>query len=423
MQASFFNSYNCNVSVRALLMTAIGLGINLGMGIGAIPYLFRDEFTTSESAPLASPRTAEPGPGTLTCVQTDGELSIVGGKLVFPVQTTPTWADQGYHTGSIARAAGTLILSQINVDLATKTVSATCQKTASLASAQRQYELGFSNTDLNKWADDGIGGLQVGDFVAATDYQVLFVLRATGAHFLIKGGIYTDWTLLWVDANGTAAVFCGLSNYNASGTQEYFRIPAELWTPTPLASDSFDRANSTSFGNTDGAGVEESGGSGIAWTESFNNQLEIVSNAAESISSGSNLLTLETSETDVLIAARGTAVAGGYIVIVGRYVDDNNFWSIYSYQTNGTLYLYEITGGTWTTRASDTATHTAGVEYVVTMIFAGDDITAYRNGGRASYTSSQHNTATKHGLACYTDGDRVLSWACWPREPSEVPDV
>jgi hypothetical protein len=653
-------------------MPAIGLGINLGMGIGAIPYLFRDEFTTSESAPIASPRTAEPGPGTLTCVQTDGELSIVGGAirpfgsrkfdgtgmfdvannanidlstnidfftagwiksnditagwetlvakwtgggnhfycakksgigtvefgvrnaggpatnkvlsssnlvngvwsfimcyydastteagisidggafvtgtvtggvllsqtgdlsvggygeaqqidgfidevafgkpadvgtfknairdslynsgsgkqyadltaaeksdwgleayypcnegfggtalgnlldahgtnhmtddanpilagqgidlltrdiLVFPVQATPTWADQGYHTGSIARAAGTLISSQINVDLATKTVSATCQKTASLASAQRQYELGFSNTDLNKWADDGIGGLQVGDFVAATDYQVLFVLRATGAHFLIKGGIYTDWTLLWVDANGSAAVFCGLSNYNASGTQEYFRVRAALWTPTPLASDSFDRANSISLGSTDGAGSEESGGSGLAWTKATAGAydldlLVIQSNAlvsTDATNARNAVATIDASNADVLIQASLTPNAWASLVL--RWQDFSNLWNLEVSSSN----RFTLMEGS-TQRAQATPTINAGTAYDVVAVLDDETITCYLDGtNRISYGSaSAHKTKTVHGVwlddAYGGTEPKADNFVVWPRNPTGVPD-
>lgn len=50
-------------------------------GVGGITYLLRDEFTTDAAAPLASPRTCEPGPGTLV-VNVPTQMSISGGKLV-----------------------------------------------------------------------------------------------------------------------------------------------------------------------------------------------------------------------------------------------------------------------------------------------------------------------------------------------------
>lgn len=47
----------------------------------SVIYLLNDQFTTDAAAPLASPRTCEPGPGTLTLVQNDGQFSISGGEV------------------------------------------------------------------------------------------------------------------------------------------------------------------------------------------------------------------------------------------------------------------------------------------------------------------------------------------------------
>src|SRR3972149_12041444 len=76
--------------------------------------LLDDEFITAEAAPLASPRACEPGPGTLTLVQTDGEMSIGAGALVFPAQATPVLGDQGFYGTGVTRAAGVGLLNRVN---------------------------------------------------------------------------------------------------------------------------------------------------------------------------------------------------------------------------------------------------------------------------------------------------------------------
>lgn len=48
---------------------------------GGITYLLHDEFTTDAAAPLASPRTCEPGPGTLTISDADGAMNIASAQL------------------------------------------------------------------------------------------------------------------------------------------------------------------------------------------------------------------------------------------------------------------------------------------------------------------------------------------------------
>ena len=48
---------------------------------GGVTYLLRDEFTTDAAAPLTSPRTCEPGPGTLTISDADGAMNIASAQL------------------------------------------------------------------------------------------------------------------------------------------------------------------------------------------------------------------------------------------------------------------------------------------------------------------------------------------------------
>ena len=93
----------------------IGLGVQVGgtgVGVGGgLTFLLRDDFTTAR-APLLG-RLAEPGPGTLTLVQTDGQFSTSSGKLNFPVQSTPAWADQGFYGAGRSRVAGRAIVRGI----------------------------------------------------------------------------------------------------------------------------------------------------------------------------------------------------------------------------------------------------------------------------------------------------------------------
>src|SRR3990172_1150048 len=84
-------------------------------GDGAIYllWLLRDEFTLAAGAPLASPRTCEPGPGQLTLVQTDGQFSVVNGQLVIPEQATPTYGDLGFYGGAFVRQLGRTLVCEI----------------------------------------------------------------------------------------------------------------------------------------------------------------------------------------------------------------------------------------------------------------------------------------------------------------------
>jgi hypothetical protein len=45
-------------------------------------FLFDDEFTTTQAAPLGTPRTCEPGPGSWAVTDTNNLLSVASGELV-----------------------------------------------------------------------------------------------------------------------------------------------------------------------------------------------------------------------------------------------------------------------------------------------------------------------------------------------------
>src|SRR5690348_3793259 len=81
----------------------------------SIAWLFRDEFTTDQAAPLTSPRTSEPpGPGTLTITDTGNHASIVGGKLSFDGTIVATGNPRVVGTNSLARVAGRTLFIPIN---------------------------------------------------------------------------------------------------------------------------------------------------------------------------------------------------------------------------------------------------------------------------------------------------------------------
>src|SRR3989338_7421083 len=74
-------------------------------------FLLQDEFTTTASAPLTSPRTAEPGPGTLTITDTTNKLSILNSKAVFNLNT---FGDPAlWSTTSFTRTAGRASISKV----------------------------------------------------------------------------------------------------------------------------------------------------------------------------------------------------------------------------------------------------------------------------------------------------------------------
>src|SRR5690606_9097667 len=105
--------------MRRSLMTAIpGLLKPRVSGVTPIVWLLRDEFLTDEAAPLASPRTAEPGPGTLT-IADDDECWAISSSALQSLKANETEQQPAiYSETGLARVAGRALLARLKIDAA-----------------------------------------------------------------------------------------------------------------------------------------------------------------------------------------------------------------------------------------------------------------------------------------------------------------
>lgn len=296
--------------------------------------VWRDEFRTDVAAGAVNGTAAEPGPGTRT-VQNDGGayLSITGGKMVlsgggaaygtpilqYPAQTRQKglslWMSGKYNSGAIFNGAGWF------------TSAVGSARTAGIAEVSYSGGIG-SNLDRPV----------VGTWTATKTLWIGTVMRgALGGYIFAKGEDYPQWTLLFVAKSVTAASpIATISNYSGVMSFDFIRCPAQLITVTPLASDSFNRADAGSLGSTDGVEAEESGGAGLAWTDR-QGTWGISSNAAKaSAVDGTNLwavATVNSGSADALIEAAPTWSAGN-VGIVLWWTDANNFVRVFFDGTN-----------------------------------------------------------------------------------------
>ena len=61
--------------------------------------------------------------------------------------------------------------------------------------------------------------------MAGTPYLVATVLRPQGAIYLVKGGAFINWTLLWVDESNTGSnVYPAISGSALAFTCDYLRV-------------------------------------------------------------------------------------------------------------------------------------------------------------------------------------------------------
>jgi len=185
-----------------------------------------DQFITPESGPLTSPRFCEPGPGNLTSVQTDGNFSITAsGHLNIPGQATPVYGDQDiYDTVSRYRQVGLCLLGKFNLaDVASEGVWGWHTAIAGNfpENAFYLFSIGGQLRPLVATNNAYIGA----GYVINTQYEIAIILRATGAWYCIRGGLYTDWTLIWVDnTQNTANLYSRFRNYNHTGYIDDWRV-------------------------------------------------------------------------------------------------------------------------------------------------------------------------------------------------------
>lgn len=331
---------------------------------GGFTFLLRDDFMTAASAPLTSPRTAEPGPGTLTLVQTDGEFSISGGELVFPAQTTAAWGDLALYGTQLTRACGKAVLSKGAI---ASGIVAMCGWDIDALTTTNAGILLLAPTTLTVNAHGAVN-LVVGAFAVDTEYSFVCVQRGTGYWYFIKGGAFADWTLLYVGAAGSSNEYPTLNSYSAVGTLDTFRV---LDLPAPFDSD---------YGL-----------------------------CSERIASPTANATI-TSEANADIEYAWSAVTSETVELSVRRTDDDNRWIMRGDQAGSTVKLIERNAGVETERASAAQTWTNGTSYRMFIVQDGNTIRGYvANVLKWTYSSASfNNTAT--GVKVNKAGTDLVAW-------------
>lgn len=322
--------------------------------------LLDDQFAADLSAPLTSPRSANPGPGTLTLVQTDGQFSVSSGKLVVPARTTPAvWGGLGFHAvgsgGAISREAGRMLLGKITPTVTNQYSLPLGWAAAAAVPGPTDLQIGLR---FNATSGLLVNYLTVQNFTtpytySANERDYAFVLRSTGSWLFAKGDGITDWTLVNVEnVSSGATVYPALSQWSSPFTLDDLLVPEFTWSPTALTSGAVTAGNTVDLGSADA--------------------------------------TIEYVMTDTVASQRG------YF----RYVDAANHW--YWEQTGTTIILYSVESSVATSRGSISRTH-PGAAYTINIRLLGTSIvmtTSINNAGLSKYlavTSAIHQSATRAG--------------------------
>jgi len=287
--------------------------------IPPITYVLRDDFSTDAAAPLASPRTSEPT-GTLTLVQTDGQLSVNSGALIVPTQATPVGGDLGFYGAAMTAVNGRAVLTKLTAaTLGSSGWSIGWKPTANanFESGER-YGVQIAATTIMRVHYATTGLQVVGGAAAAVEYRIAVVIQPNGITYYVRGNPFSAWTLLW-QHNGTipSTLIPVFGSMNNSGSIDTVRV---VDLGGAFAQDrGFAVVNTTAANNTDYSG-----------------------SAASFI--------------DLTITA--PAILAGNAGFQWRRVDANNYHYV-GFTSGGALRAYKVVDGV-TTEYATTVTH-AGV--------------------------------------------------------------
>lgn len=228
-----------------------------------------------------------------------------------------------------------------------------------------------------------------------------------GASYFVRGGVYTDWTLVYRHTlENTAILYPTFGNRDiVNRVVEYddLRVPVYDYSAAlePVNADWFTDPNGTSLDahtpNVGGAWVEYSGD----WDIQGNQARQSVSGGATHYSSA-----VESSESDLFgrVTVTVPAVDNGAAAFAYRLSDANNFWMAMALNTGGadTFVIREYNGGVVQTRATVGVAIAQGQTVEITMIADGQNMQAFMDGAnRITFASVFNQAATKHGLAEY----------------------
>lgn len=346
------------------LQRLLSLGM-MGGGGAAVPitYLFRDEFTTPEATPIASPRTCEPGPGSWTVTQTAGTIAIVDGKLEI-TGNNATGATSLYSVDNIAFTAGrALFFERLGGTAVCRYGFATSNGWPGSSDVTISYENGGICS---------LSGSTVGALGLYTAYGI--ILSAGTKKFV--GRVGGAWKLLWIDyAAPNSAYHATFQHY--SNTKNIL----------------------------DDIGVQD-------LAAPWNTDYGIVSARSAAPADGEVLA----APANAFIHFKWTPAAAETLELMFRRTDDDNCWILRCDQAAGTIKLYRKEAGTETeVEAGKTQTWTAGTAYRIFVRADDASLKTYVNRTlKHNYASATFNqTASGAKVSGFATG---AEFDCFPED-------
>lgn len=320
----------------------LGRGLMLGGGGKSVVYLLRDLFYTDRVAGAVNGTTAEPG-GTGTTAQktraaTDTASHLSISRSIVEMLGASDWGNPGLWLGGIARQVGQLLVMQLALRGACNFMAGWDEDQAAVPTNGFWFPATATESLIRIWSD---AFFLVGTMPLSATFELAFAMRATGVMYFIRGGGYTNWTLLWIDTNSNAGTMypCVTQASESIGLLD-LKVPVDRWLPTPLISDGFGGA----YGTSDGAGHAEAtgigaGGANVTIADSVGTWGVAAGKLSAAALDGGRAIALSTLSTPDVFAriaiTRGAGASADGLVF--RRVDANNYAYVTGDGTNITV--------------------------------------------------------------------------------------
>jgi len=404
--------------------------------------LLKDSFSVAEGAPMATPHVCMPGPGQLVLDQTDGNMSVVTGEFLWPVQAAgPVWGAQDWHALTDAGAAYTRALGQVlkfRVAVTTAdevwfgydpTTTPTDELSsehcirALAASAGLDCHAGASSSPTLKDIWPALAGYaQIAIVLSPFDasgmhyYPGTALTSAYGAHYYFRDETetYPHHRLAWYfSTESTASIYPAYSNQDSAGKMDYVCIPCATYeTPllVPIAMDLFagtERLNAPHD-------MDYGGWVYVEHVGTWNVASGVVSPdaTADAVATYPCLTPDIWHEADVFIPTASAAPIGLAIRKSADTANGENEWhlTIQGNTVGNDTFIDQVLDGTVTPQVAASNDWADDTTYKLKVRAYDEEITVYINDAEvAHYASAWFNKcATWHGI--YADDDAAATF-------------
>lgn len=241
-------------------------------GLG-ITYLLRATFTAANQslidAQVLDTVTEGVDTGSLT-VQKNGKtisFDIVSNEVVFSAETSPAGLSNITDTTGRSRAIGLALFGTFLFDVTNQFLAGGFGWANNSNPNSGEFNLNFNvrNNGQIQARETGSVNVDITAYSSATEYQLCLIVGGynskvpyqvgdikanftDGGRFYIKGGVYTNWTLLWMTTASTiTTVYASINFFTQTGTFKNIKVVeniSSVFIPTfldtsVLASDTF----------------------------------------------------------------------------------------------------------------------------------------------------------------------------------------